>query len=132
MQAILKIDIDFEAPPEWIDKLLKTRLVILDFLGFYVEKVIPHKSTRGINYFIHIARRNSTLMISDMEILMLQFLLGDDQTRCKINKWRIERGIKRWNKLFSRKIYRKTSRYIECYYCGNKILIPKAFKKVPM
>lgn len=121
---VLKIDIDFQPVDEWMQQWIETRGLILAHFGIKITKILPHKSSRGTNFFIHIDKQ-----LIDMEILFLQFLLGDDSTRCKINKWRIERGIKHWNKIFSSKIYRKTSRYIECYYCGNRILTPKALKQ---
>ena len=122
--SVLKIDLDFRPVDEWMAMWLETRGLILAKYGMKVLKVLPHESSRGVNFFIHVDRK-----LSDMEILLFQFLLGDDPTRCKINRWRIDRGVKNWNKIFSRKLYRKTSRYVECYYCGNRILIPKALKE---
>lgn len=120
---ILKVDLDFEPDESWLKIWVETRRLILRHYGIKIVKILPHKSSRGTNFFIHIDRE-----LDSMERLLFQFLLGDDATRCKINKWRIERGIQNWNKLFSRKIYRKNARYIECQYCGNKIMIPKALR----
>ena len=85
-----------------------------------MERIRERESTRGRNFFITI-REN----VDDETINMLQFLLGDDHTRVKINEWRIDRGVKNWNKIFTRKIYRKRTEMIECWYCGNQIPMPK-------
>lgn len=117
---ILKIDIDVNTPEWWRALWIRTRLEMLRWLGCSSVRFNEIKSTRGYNYIIEIDKD-----LPDETINLIQFLLGDDHTRVKINSWRIERGVKRWNKIFSRKIYRKTSKVIDCWYCGNKIPIPK-------
>ena len=121
---VLKIDIDFKAPKPWRHVWSATRFGILKDLGFNVIHFKEIESSRGFNYFIRLDKD-----IDDETVNMLQFLLGDDHTRVKINAWRIERGVKRWNKIFDRKIYRKDAKTIDCWYCGNKIMIPKEILK---
>lgn len=114
--TVLKIDIDAKFPEEWFSKWIDTRISLLKSMGYVVGHIFPHETTKGRNFFIHIkpdCDANTTNM--------LQFLLGDDHTRVKINAWRISRGIKHWNKIFDRKLWRRGAKTIECWYCGNRI-----------
>ncbi len=114
--SVLKIDVDYKAPKEWLEYWVETRCMILKGLGFTINRIAEHPTTKGQNYFIELSEE-----LSSNTINMLQFLLGDDHTRVKINAWRIERGIPHWNKIFDRKLWRKGAKIIECFYCGNKI-----------
>lgn len=114
--SILKIDIDFKPPEEWLECWIDTRYAILEYIGYTVNRISRHETTKGQNFFIEIDNE-----LPSTEINKLQFLLGDDHTRVKINQWRIERGIKHWNKIFDRKLFRKKAKMITCWYCGNKI-----------
>lgn len=114
--SILKIDIDFKPPEEWLERWIDTRYVILEDMCYTVNRISRHETTKGQNFFIEIDKE-----LPPTEINMLQFLLGDDHTRVKINQWRIERGIKHWNKIFDRKLFRKKAKMITCWYCGNKL-----------
>lgn len=116
MGAVLKVDIDYKAPEKWLLIWEQTRKVLLIGLGFTVERIVKHETTKGQNYFIEIKEE-----LSPETTNMLQFLLGDDHTRVKINQWRIERGIPHWNKIFDRKLWRKGTKTVECWYCGNQI-----------
>jgi hypothetical protein len=116
--TLLKIDIDFKPPKEWMQYWIETREKMLRDFGFTPEYVKVFETTRGIHVYIKIKED-----VSAKTTNMLQFLCGDDPTRVKINMWRIERGIPYWNKLFHRVLYRKKQKVIECYYCGNKIPI---------
>ncbi len=116
MGDLLKIDLDIHPPEEWLNEWIDTRKVILKSVGIEPVEISKFKTSRGWHVYIKIDRN-----VPDKTINKLQFLLGDDTTRVKINQWRIERGIKRWNKLFSRVLYRKKVKAITCYYCGNKI-----------
>lgn len=116
LRTVLKVDIDYKAPEEWLTYWAETRCLILSKLGYTLKRLTKHETTKGQNYFIEIEEE-----LSPQAINMLQFLLGDDHTRVKINQWRIERGIPHWNKIFDKKLWRKGAKTIECFYCGNKI-----------
>jgi len=114
--SVLKIDIDVKFDEGWFGYWIETRKIMLESLGFKVLRVFSHETKKGVNFFFHIKPDCDNELIN-----MLQFLLGDDHTRVKINAWRITRGIKHWNKIFDRKLWRKNQKVIECWYCGNKI-----------
>jgi len=116
--SILKIDLDFKPPKDWMKEWIKTRKFLLKKLGYKPKYIEVFETERGMHIYIKIDEK-----LDDMEINKLQFLLGDDCTRVKINMWRIERGIPHWNKLFHEVLYRKKRKVIECWYCGNKIPI---------
>jgi len=116
MGTVLKIDLDYKAPEEWLLYWEETRCSMLKNLGYTLKRVKKHITTKGQNYFIEIEEK-----LSPQATNMLQFLLGDDHTRVKINQWRIERGIPHWNKIFDRKLWRKKAKTVTCYYCGNII-----------
>jgi len=117
MTTVLKIDVDYKAPKEWLEAWERTRKFLLEkYCKLAVLRMTKHETTKGQNYFIEIDKE-----LTPEQINYLQFLLGDDHTRVKINAWRIERGIPHWNKIFDRKLWRKGTKIIECFYCGNKI-----------
>ena len=122
MTVVLKVDIDFKASKGWLGLWELTRKDILARLGYPIIRMVKHETKKGQNYFIEIKDDGLT----PEQINMLQFLLGDDHTRVKINTWRIERGIEHWNKIFDRKLWRKNAKTIECWYCGNIIPLIKA------
>jgi len=123
--AILKIDMDIKPPERWLNAWIETRKVLLDHLGFTWISYDIFKTTRGTHIYIYIKEH-----LPDAEINRLQFLLGDDYTRVKINMWRIEHKIPFWNKLFHRVLYRRKAKVIECYYCGAKIPVRVLHKEV--
>ncbi|MEM2293383.1 MAG: hypothetical protein QXX41_08920 [Nitrososphaerota archaeon] len=98
-EDVLMLDIDF-MPKPWYDKWLETREVMLNHLGYKLTKAIKHPSPsgKGLHVWLHIKGPPLT----DMEKVKLQFFMGDDPVRSKINYRRVRRGIKSWwNKLFS-------------------------------
>ena len=113
---LLKIDLDIHPPKDWLDQWITTRITLLQMLGHRVKAYRIFKTKRGYHIYFTLVRD-----VSDMEANKLQFLLGDDHTRVKINQWRIKRGIPHWNKLFHKVLYRKKAKVITCWYCGNKI-----------
>jgi hypothetical protein len=121
---VLKIDLDIKPPKEWIIFWWKTRQTILQQLGYTIKYFSKFETKRGMHIYITLEQD-----VSDETANMLQFLLGDDHTRVKINQWRIKRGIPRWNKLFHKVLYRKKAKTITCHYCGNKIPIPDRWIK---
>lgn len=117
MTTVLKVDVDYKAPEKWLQTWEVTRKHLLEVFGYSVVRMTKHETTKGQNYFIEIAEE-----LAPETMNMLQFLLGDDHTRVKINAWRIQRGVLHWNKIFDRKLWRKGAKtIIECFYCGNMI-----------
>jgi len=116
--SILKIDLDIHPPKEWLDDWIRTRKMICWSMLYQVEAIDVFETTRGLHVYIRVKQK-----LKDEEINWIQFLLGDDHTRVKINQWRIKRGMKHWNKLFHKVLYRKKAQVVECFYCGNKIPI---------
>lgn len=116
--AIIKIDYDFMPEKEWMEKWIETRKIILQHLGYTVKDMRIAKTSRGFHAYIEIQED-----VKPKTLNMLQFICGDDAARVRINSWRIEQGVKHWNKLFAAVIYRKGRKYIQCAYCGNKIVV---------
>ncbi|MBA7670631.1 hypothetical protein ES703_78777 [subsurface metagenome] len=116
MTTVLKVDLDYKAPEKWLQTWEATRKHMLEVFGYSIIRMVKHETTKGQNYFIEIAEK-----IPPETMNMLQFLMGDDHTRVKINSWRIERGFQDWNKIFDRKLWRKNQKTVECFYCGNVI-----------
>ena len=115
--SIVKVDIDYKPPEHWLHKWERTRILMLEeYYKLHVLRVARHNTRKGQNFFIEVEEE-----LTAGEINELQFMLGDDHTRVKINAWRIQRGIPHWNKIFDRKLWRKEAKVIECWYCGNKI-----------
>ena len=121
---MLKIDIDFHPPKEWLMNWVNTRTEMLRKLGYIIEYFRIFKTKRGLHIYFKLTKD-----VMAEEANRLQFLLGDDATRVKINQWRIKRGIKRWNKLFHKVLYRRKAKVLTCYYCGNKIPVPDKWFK---
>jgi len=104
-----KVDLDVKLDEEKERKCWElTRTNMLSDLGYIVVDVITTETDRGmhtvINYLV-------PFEISDKDQNLIQLLLGDDQTRFKINRQRLERGIKMEdaNILFSRVLQRFTA-----------------------
>ena len=117
MTTVLKVDVDYKPPEAWLGYWEQTRKILIKEFGYTLKRMTKHETTKGQNYFIEVEEDLPPEIIN-----MLQFLLGDDHTRVKINAWRIERGIPHWNKIFDRKLWRKEAKeVITCWYCGNKI-----------
>jgi aspartate carbamoyltransferase regulatory subunit len=116
--VVLKLDVDWMPPREWIEEWRRARVLVLEQLyGLRVLAFYVAPSDRGFHAWIHVEGS-----LSDEDVNRLQFVLGDDATRCKINQWKIEAGVRDWNRLFSKVIWRRRSRYYaRCQYCGNVI-----------
>ena len=121
---LLKIDLDYKPPKKWLEMWIATRGEMLNRLGHTVERIDMFTTKRGMHIYIKLGEDVSADVAN-----LLQFLSGDDHTRVKINAWRIERGIKRWNKLFHKVLHRKKAKALTCYYCGNRIPIPDKWIK---
>lgn len=124
---MLKIDLDYKPPEEWLEDWKQSREQMLYVLGYDVEYTKTFDTKRGMHVYI-LLKQNVDAETGNR----LQFLCGDDHTRVKINAWRIKRGIKRWNKLFHKVLYRKKAKVLTCFYCGNKIPVPDRWFKDAM
>ena len=121
MKYVFKTDLDIKVDRAFIDKVyVPTRVILLNALGFKVRSTKVVETKRGYHFYYYI---EFPMKLTDEVINMTQLLLGDDVYRVKINQLRIKRGVKNWNKLFSRVVYIKKRKYIECPYCGGKFMI---------
>jgi hypothetical protein len=104
---ILHVDLDYQFPQEWLEIWKRQRTIMLEYMGHDVDKIIIKKSPskQGYHCWTHI---RTFKQLSDEEINMLQWLLGDCQTRVWINILRCHRGLRKyWSKLFVRHLYKK-------------------------
>ena len=127
MKYTLKIDLDLKLPEKWLELFIKSRKIMLEGLGFKVEEIVYRESLRGFHFWIRI---ESEKRLNDMDINLLQFLCNDDVGRVVINAYRIKRGVKNWNKLFSKVIWRKKmsdyqryKRFLKKMERGKEILL---------
>ena len=69
-----------------------------------VLKIIKYMSPshNGIHFIIKLTEE-----LTDEEKLRLQFLLGDDRKRCRMNWQSIQLGMSDWNKLYISNRYKK-------------------------
>jgi len=105
--TILKLDLDFKANKDWMHEFIETRKSILEGMGYEVSDVIIRESGSGDGYHMWIFI--SPDVKSNMKILKLQFILGDDQTRCKINYSRLKNQspILDWNIFYDQILQKK-------------------------
>jgi hypothetical protein len=107
--SIAKIDVDVKMSYDLLEKFIKTRKAIIYTLGYtYVTHNIT-KTEKGYHIWFKIFEN-----LTDKELCELQFLLGDDQTRCKFNFLRLEAGcFKQFNALFNRKFKNAQNKTLE-------------------
>jgi len=98
--SVVKIDVDVKMDDELLHKFIISRIAILKALG-YTLCYYEHKRTeKGFHFWFGIEEE-----LSDKELCDLQFLLGDDQPRCRFNYLRLEAGcFRQFNVLFSKKL----------------------------
>jgi len=105
--SILKIDMDWALPKEFLRDFILTRKILLESMGYSVKEIIYRKSgsMKGLHFWIYVEPK----IKNDMEILKVQFLLNDCLTRCKINYKRLttKRTILPWNIFYDKIIYKK-------------------------
>jgi hypothetical protein len=91
----LKIDCDWVPPREYVAEYV-CRVIPL-VLGNDLKKVKIKRSRRNLHFIITLNKH-----VDDDTVCKLQFLLGDDRNRCKMNYQRLIAGMKNgeWNKLF--------------------------------
>lgn len=98
--SILKIDVDVKMSDELLAKFMETRYQLL--LACHLTPIkINYKSTKhGFHAWYHLLQT-----LTDREMADTQFLMGDDQGRCRFNWLREEAGVfKVFNCLFSKKL----------------------------
>ncbi len=106
-EYVLKIDIDLRLDKwHWFEDYIRTVRAILKEFGYPVVKVRFEESSskRGFHFWFTI---QSSRKISDAYLNRLQFFCYDDRTRVVINRIRIRKGVKVWNKLFSKVVWKK-------------------------
>lgn len=116
---MLKIDVDIKMNDRLMQRWLLTRRAILKSLGYVHCRVEPFTTKHGKHFYIRLSGD-----VTAKEANELQFMLGDDQTRVKINTKRIKRGVAHWNKLFHHVLYRKRPKTLACPVCDNTIRVP--------
>lgn len=134
MKKILKIDVDYKLGKKWIEIWKKSRIGMLESLGFVVDDVVIHPSDkRGFHCWIHLDANGSKMKMTPTTLNHLQWLCGDDPGRCIINQARIRRGIDwdRGNKLFSKVLYRSKldDRCKNCKAHKLRVEVMKEFQK---
>lgn len=101
--SLLKLDIDIPSDLFGIYKIqfIRTRKLMLEYLGFKMTDFDIKESTRG---HIHIRIWINPPAKHDSELNMLQFLCGDSHYRFVQNQKRICEKMTHWNKLFFKKV----------------------------
>lgn len=101
--TVLKFDVDVKMSEELLERFVMTRLYILEALGY---TPISHKiaeTVKGVHAWFEVLET-----LTEDQMCDLQFLLGDDQPRCRFNYLRKEAGaFKQFNALFSKKLKHK-------------------------
>jgi hypothetical protein len=105
---IVDIDVDSTilAEDEELQRLFKeTRRAVVKALGNDVADIIVRRSPsgRGVHAWIHLKKP----IASDEEWLKYSLLLGDDPGRVYINSLRAKRGVREFDKIFSKHIWTK-------------------------
>ena len=103
---VIQVDWDFIPPEHWIEKWKEIVKLIMRHMGLSTVEIIKHKSDsqKGLHHWIHVYSRRR---LSEDELNMLSWLCGDDPIRVMINNLRIQRGVPKWNILFSKVIFRR-------------------------
>jgi len=100
----LKIDVDVAMNEALLNAFIHTRLTILEELGYTVVGHNYRKTKKGYHFWFKVLGE-----LKDSEACSLQFLLGDDQVRCRFNFLRNDAGVfPHFNALFSKKLKKTT------------------------
>lgn len=103
MPTTLKIDVDIpelKKDKTLLELFIQTRLAIIQNVELTPNHVRWTETQKGFHFWFTIQED-----LTDKEICDLQFLLGDDQTRCRFNYLRLEAGcFRQFNVLFNRKL----------------------------
>jgi hypothetical protein len=107
--SIAKIDVDVKMSKTLLENFLKTRREIIRLLGYTLLEEKMQETQKGYHFWFTLLEN-----LSDKELCELQFLLGDDQTRCKFNFLRLEAGcFNQFNCLFNKKFKNKQNNVLE-------------------
>jgi hypothetical protein len=107
--SVAKIDVDVRMSKSLLENFLKTRREIIRLLGYRMIEEKMQETQKGYHFWFTLLDN-----LSDKELCELQFLLGDDQTRCKFNFLRLEAGcFNQFNALFSRKFKNAQNKKLE-------------------
>jgi hypothetical protein len=91
----LKVDIDKKIPI----KLILKRIKLINYsLMLRIKYVLITDTYKG--YHIRVETKKE---LGDIDVLIIQLLIGDDYIRSMLNYKRIKRGEKNWNVLFTKK-----------------------------
>jgi len=102
MVSVLKIDVDVKENEALLERFIISRLWILEKLGYTPIGHNVKETTNGYHLWFEVEEE-----LTDNESCDLQFLLGDDQKRCRFNYMRNEAGVfKTFNALFNKKLKR--------------------------
>ncbi|MCW1312749.1 MAG: hypothetical protein OH338_04970 [Candidatus Parvarchaeota archaeon] len=106
MKQVFKVDVDLVVPESWLKLWIETRKAILKELGIEPVEINIHKTERGFHAWVHGKVKKK---LTPTECNFVQWVLGDDTGRVRINQRRIACGMswRTFNKLFSEVIWRK-------------------------
>jgi hypothetical protein len=97
--SVTKIDIDVKMDKILLENFLKTRREIIRLLGYTLLEEKIQETQKGYHFWFTLLEN-----LNDKELCDLQFLLGDDQTRCRFNYLRLDAGcFRQFNVLFNKK-----------------------------
>jgi len=103
---VLKVDLDYKMPLDLLKKFILSKYGSLRILGINVHRVLVYSSKRGLHLFVYISSNKN---LSELDLCILQFFVGDDFGRTIINLRRIigDMDWKKYNKLFSDVVWRR-------------------------
>jgi len=97
--SVAKVDVDVKMDKELLGKFIATRRLIIAWLGYTLEYWRCAETEKGYHFWFKLKEE-----LSDKELCDLQFLLGDDHSRCRFNYLRLEANcFNEFNVLFSKK-----------------------------
>jgi len=141
MRDVIQLDVDSSLLPLWKEEWVRSRRAYLAALGYTVTDVVVRpsgyplpwrkqaqpKKRGGFHAWIHL---EVAKLLSDMEKLKLQFLLGDDVGRVWINYLRItKRNHPHWNKIFGY-IVARSPQPEPCNTCKLRMLLEEIDQNV--
>jgi len=98
-KTYFKVDVDVKMSNDLLDKWILTRVKILEWLGFQLIDFNYTETEKGYHFWFGVQGEHEPKVIAET-----QFLLGDDQTRCKFNFLRLEADcFHEFNCLFNKK-----------------------------
>lgn len=101
--SIMKFDVDVKMDGELFKAFVFTRESIIRDVGYEYVKARYRETRKGYHFWFYVAEK-----LTEKESAELQFLLGDDQARCRFNFLRCEAKVFRaFNALFSKKFKHK-------------------------